>query len=239
MYIDPEILKQQNPSDEAPLQHPDEQTPVTQNYSPPEPVPTNNLQQAAPDAGSLQEQKQPSPTASNQEVFGSKKQMQNDLQYTSAMKKHKDMGKDEAVNKVESISARSNNVLMKIKAVFPFDFFPNTITIDANKITIVDKTFFASESVISILLEEITDVTVESNFFLGRIIITYSHHPLKPETYAIPSLRKKEALRAKDIIQGLLVLRISEGIDLSKLKPDEITKQLENIGKTHENLPSL
>lgn len=167
------------------------------------------------------------------------RQLKGDLRYTSVMKKRKDIGSQEAKQKVEKIEKRSDNVLMRIKAVFPFDLFPNTLIIDANKVTIIDSIFFASESVISILLEEITDVTVDSNFFLAKLNITYSHHPLRPEHYSIPALRKKEALKAKDIIQGLLVLRISEGIDLSKLKPDEIVKQLEGIGKTHENLSAL
>lgn len=170
---------------------------------------------------------------------GDERQMQSDLRYTSVMKKDKEIKDHEAQKKVSEIASRSDNVLMKIKAVFPFDLFPNTVIIDANKVTVIDSIFFASETVTSILLEEITDVVVESNFFLAKLNITYSHHPLKPEYYAVPALKKREALRAKEIIQGLLVLRISEGIDLSKLQPDDIVKELTRIGKSHENLPAI
>lgn len=170
---------------------------------------------------------------------GSKQQMKNDLRYTSAMKKKDAINKDNAAQKVDEIVLRSNNLLIKLTAVFPFDFFPSVITIDANKITIIDKNFFASETVTTILLEEMTDVVVQSNFFLARIVLTYSHHPLQPITYAVANLWKKEALRAQEIIQGLLVLRLAEGIDLSKLQPEEITKELSRIGKTHEKLLAL
>lgn len=170
---------------------------------------------------------------------GSKQQMKNEMRYTSVMKKDDEMNKEKAAEKVDDIVTRSTNILMKLTAVFPFDFFPSVITIDANKITIIDQTFFASETVTPILLEEVTDVVVESNFFLGRMIRTYSHHPLQPLTYAVANLRKKEALRAQEIIQGLLVLRLAEGVDLSKLQPEEITKELSRIGKPHEKIPAL
>jgi hypothetical protein len=170
---------------------------------------------------------------------GGDRQMQSDLRYTSVMKKDKDMKKNEAEEKVDGISDRSDKLLMKLKTVFPFDFFPSTVAIDANKVIIIDKMFFASETVTSILLEEITDVVVNSNFFLAQLEITYSHHPLRPLKYAIANLKKEEALKASEIIQGLLVLRISEGIDLSKLQPEEIIKELANIGKSHENISTL
>lgn len=173
----------------------------------------------------------------NETYVGGERQLQSDLKYTSVMKKDKEFKKKDAGKKVASVMQRSDNVLIKLKSVFPFDFFPNTVTIDANKVSIVDKNFFASETITTILLEEITDVVVQSNFFLGQLIITYSHHPLQPITYKIPALKKSEALKAQEIIQGLLVMRISEGIDISKLQPEEITKELARIGRTHENVP--
>lgn len=200
-------------------------------WPPPEEDPEDNL---------LSERHRPEMAPEERkEHIGSKRRMQSDLRYTSAMKKKDKLGEKEAQKKVTSIAERADNILMKIKSVFPFDLFPNTVTIDSNKVIVVDKAFFASETVTSILLEEVTDIVVESNFFLAQIVITYSHHPLRPLHYKIPNLRKHEALRAAEIIQGLLVLRISEGIDLSKLEPEEIIRQLGEIGKSHQNLGTI
>jgi len=196
----------------------------------------------APQEGDNLLNERPRPELQNEkrhDNVGGQRQMQSDLRYTSVMKKKENVGTKEAQQKIASVAERAGNVLLQIKSVFPYDPFPNTVTIDSNKVTIVDKTFFASETVTNILLEEITDVVVESNFFLGKLKITYSHHPLRPKIYGVAALKKKEALKAAQIIQGLLVLRISEGIDLSKLDPEEIIKQLSKIGKPHENLQTL
>ncbi len=142
-------------------------------------------------------------------------------------KKVKDKDKErqseiqETKKELDIIASRSNKILFSAKAIFPLDFFPNTMTIDANKVDIIIKTFFFTETVTSILLKEIMDVRVEATLFLGKLVIDYGPHPLKINTVYVPTLWKSEALKAKEIIEGVLVLYRAENIDTSKLKPFE------------------
>ncbi len=143
----------------------------------------------------------------------------------------------ESKKELDILASRSNKILFSTKAIFPFDFFPNTITIDANKVDIIIKTFFFTETVTSILLKEIMDVRVEATLFLGKLVIDYGPHPLKINTVYVPTLWKSDALKAKEIIEGVLVLYRAENIDTTKLKPFETLEEIKEVGKMEEERP--
>lgn len=129
---------------------------------------------------------------------------------------------------------RAEKILFKANAFFPFDIFPDTITIDANKVNVIQRTFFYSETATSILLKEIMDVRVESALFLARLIIDYGPHPLKVSTVIVPKLHRKDALKAKEIIEGVLVLYRSENVNTTNLQPEETLEEVKEIGKIEE-----
>lgn len=158
-----------------------------------------------------------------------KKSKDNDKERQSEIKESK---KD-----LDIIASRANQILFSAKAIFPFDFFPNSITIDANKVNIIIRTFFFTETVTSILLKEIMDVRAEITLFLGKLVIDYGPHPLKINTVYVPTLWKSDALRAKEIIEGVLVAYRAENIDTTKLKPEETLEKLTEVGKMEEERP--
>jgi len=147
--------------------------------------------------------------------------------------KQKDEAK-EAKKEMDIIVSRADKILFQAKGMFPFDFFPNTLTIDANKVNVIIKTFFATETATSVMLKEIMDVRVESTLFFGKLIIDYGPHPLKINTVYVPTLRKKDALKAKEIVEGMIVLYRGENIDTSKLKPEDTMDEIKEIGKIEE-----
>lgn len=152
-----------------------------------------------------------------------------DDQQQTAQEENKEIRRD-----LEILASRADKVLLHAKTIFPFDFFGSTITIDANKVNIRIKTFFFTETVTSILLKEIMDVRVQASLFFGKLIIDYGPHPLKIKSVYIPSLWKKDALKAKEIIEGNLVLYRAENIDTTKLKPEETIDEVMEIGKVEE-----
>lgn len=137
----------------------------------------------------------------------------------------------DAKKELDVLASRSDKILLEVHGLFPFDFFPDTLRIDANKVNIIIKTFFMTETATSVLIKEIMDVRVESSLFLGKLIIDYGPHPLKISTVYVPSLLKKDALKAKEIIEGLLVVYRAENIDTTKLKPEETIDEIKQIGE--------
>jgi hypothetical protein len=164
---------------------------------------------------------------------GDTKEKEKKAENTSREDTRKEEAK-ETKKDLDIIASRAEKILFKARSLFPFDFFPNTITIDANKVNIIISTFFFTETVTSILLKEIMDVRVETTLFLGKLIIDYGPHPLKISTVYVPSLWKSDALRAKEIIEGVLVLYRSENIDTTRLKPEETLDEIQEVGKVDE-----
>lgn len=139
---------------------------------------------------------------------------------------------------VNQILQRSQNVLLYISAVFPLDPFPDTLIVDQSKITILHRNFIGFEHIHSILIEDVTDVTVDTGPFFATIYITDSNNPRFPKIISVSHLKRRDARRARNIIQGLLAAKregveFVEGMDLS-----QITQSIERIGKSNREFAS-
>lgn len=130
---------------------------------------------------------------------------------------------------VERMARKSSQILFRTKTVFPFDLFPDTLTINANKIDVVNSEFFASNQTTSIPLHDIANVEVQTAPFFATIRIINIRYPMKP--VILNYLKKDEAIKAKNIIDGLLVA-VSQGADVANIDPDKFLKQIEKAGKS-------
>lgn len=123
----------------------------------------------------------------------------------------------------------SQDVLVRAKTVFPFKIFPTIVSVDRTKITITEREMFKSGEVLSIRIEDVLNVTVHVNPFLGSIKISSRFfNPEKP--YVVDCLSRADALRIKRIVQGYLIARQQE-IDTSNLPTKELTIMLDELGK--------
>ena len=122
---------------------------------------------------------------------------------------------------------KSDQVLIKIKAVFPFDFFPNHISVDVNKVNIVTNDFL-SQRIHSVLIKDISDIYVDSGILFASLnIIDWGFNNNKSIT--INYLKKDEASQALKIIQGLMV-GARQNVDLSKIDVPDFKNKVEIIG---------
>ncbi len=140
----------------------------------------------------------------------------------------------QAKKELDILVSRADKILFRAKTVFPFDFFPDTVTIDANKVDITLKSFFATEAMTSIMLKEIMDVRVHTALFMAKLIIDYGPHPLKVKKVFVSHLWRADALKAKEIIEGMLLLYRGENIDTTKLKPEETIREVREIGRIED-----
>lgn len=134
------------------------------------------------------------------------------------------------VQKLASLLKGSKRILLKIASMFPFDFFPDEITIDEYKVNVVSHEFFFSEDIHSITIEMIKDIEVAAGPFFATLKIVPDGYPGNP--LVIRFLKKGEAIRAQRIIQGLMVAR-KQGIDPAKLDNPDFIESIEALGKTH------
>jgi hypothetical protein len=137
--------------------------------------------------------------------------------------------KDSAEDKMRELARKSSQVLFQLRTVFPFDFFPDTITINANKIDVVQSEFFFSHNTTSIPIKDIANVEVETIPFFATIKLINIRAPMRP--ISISFLKHDEAIRAKKIIDGLLVAT-EQGADVSSIEPKQFLRHIEVVGRS-------
>ena len=137
---------------------------------------------------------------------------------------------DELKNKFEKIVSKSERVLFTTSTIFPFHFFPNKLIIDQNKVSVVEKNFFWSETIRSVMIKNILDITIDTAPLFAHLVII--DVGFKEDAIRLNYLRKKDALLARKIIQGLIVA-IKEGIDLSDISGEQLIQKLEGLGQVH------
>lgn len=129
--------------------------------------------------------------------------------------------------KLDTLVKKSDQQLISVQTVFPFDFFPDSITVDENKIDIVHGIFFFSSSISSILIKDIKYAHVSYNPFFATLNIEVAGFEQNPEK--IPYLKKRDADKLLRIIIGLVTLS-KEKIDVTKLNNEELLQKVEKIG---------
>jgi len=97
-----------------------------------------------------------------------------------------------------------SNKLFKASSVFPFDFFPDSISIDKEKIVVTQRSFFLSEHIESVFIKDIQNVVIERAPLFATIIIT-SQKSTKP--ILIHHLKAADAKEARAIIDDLITVQ--------------------------------
>jgi hypothetical protein len=143
---------------------------------------------------------------------------------------------EQSKQKLENIIDRHDIEIMRAKTVFPFDLFPGTLIIDTTKVTVIKKTMFATESIMTCALKDLSDVSVQTALFLGTIYIKYmpqspSPGMNEPTEINISCLKRADAMRAKNILRGVLIAA-AEKIDLAGLSPEEVVNVIEKFGES-------
>lgn len=134
-----------------------------------------------------------------------------------------------AARRLREAIGNSQDMLMTATTVFPFTLFPDTVTIDREKITIAHRFFFRVAEVVSMRIEDILNVTADVGPVFGSIsMLTRYFDPDKP--YIVNYLWRRDALKIKRILQGY-VTAVKKEIDLSAFSAEELAVLLDEFGQ--------
>lgn len=130
---------------------------------------------------------------------------------------------------VAKLVTKSNRILVSISShAFPIDLFPNSITVEEGRITIIKRHLLSSE-VHSIDLKDISNVFINSTIFFSQLVIiskTFEENEIK-----LRNLRTREAVFVRRIIEGLRVFANKE-IDTSTYSVEQLVSKLEELSTT-------
>ena len=102
---------------------------------------------------------------------------------------------------------QSDSHIFQISSVFPFDLFPDILTIEQNKVKSIFNYFTFSYRVHGVLIRDITDVAVDIHLFLATLTMVDSSNYQFPIEIKISNLQIDEALKARSIIQELVAVQ--------------------------------
>lgn len=134
----------------------------------------------------------------------------------------------EAEHQLQDMVDKSRDILLSVSTVFPFTLFPDTITIDREKISIAHRLFFKVSEVMSVRIEDILNITANVGPFFGSVKIStrffYSDKP-----YEVNYFRRNDALRIKRIMQGYIIAT-QKKLNCNTLDKNALATMLEELG---------
>jgi hypothetical protein len=131
--------------------------------------------------------------------------------------------RNQSVDKLNLLAEKISTPLLQITTIPYLKVFPITLTIDLKKVTIDETNFIKSHSIQTITYDSLREVTVETGIYSSSLRLGLNgqlQHPI-----ILPHFRKKEAIKAKQILIGLI------NCTKAQIKPDDLdpTRDVEKI----------
>jgi hypothetical protein len=123
---------------------------------------------------------------------------------------------------------KSQEVIFKADTIFPFTLFPDTITLDREKITIANRFFFRVARIVSSQIDDIQGLEADVGPFFGTVKITSKF--FASNRRMVRFLKRADAIELRRLIQGFIIAK-QKGIDCSKIDKAHLLVMLHEIGK--------
>ncbi len=130
--------------------------------------------------------------------------------------------------KLKNLGKSTQDKLIKVDAVFPFDLFPDTIIIDRAKVTVIKRNFFFVEQKSSISTEDLLNVEMGLGPFFGTIKL-HSRFFVDGQL-EVRFLWRKDARLVERILQAIIIAR-QHGIDVAEIPREDLLAELHRIGR--------
>src|SRR5690606_20227287 len=102
---------------------------------------------------------------------------------------------DEKVQELEQIVETSQKVLMRVKSVFPFQFFPDTVIVDPTKVDIIYSDFFWHRFVFTIPITAIKLIKINVGLFFATLLNEVDGYETNPD--AVTFFPRNEAIKLR------------------------------------------
>lgn len=134
---------------------------------------------------------------------------------------------EEKREELNEVADKAQDVLIRAESVFPFMLFPDTVSVSRMKVVITRRAFFKVAEVVSLQIEDILNIEVDTGPFFGSLKIytrIYGSEPLR-----ITFLARRDAVAVKRIIEGLLIAS-QQQMDITDLNRTDLLKLLKRLG---------
>lgn len=136
-----------------------------------------------------------------------------------------------ATEQLIGITEESQEELMSVSTVFPFKLFPDTVTVDRQKVSIIHRDFFRTANNVSVKIGDVLNVESHVGPFLGSIRL-YSKY-FVDNYHEVSSLSREDAIKLHQLLQGYMIAHEKE-IDCSEIDKHQLVALLNELGHPQE-----
>jgi hypothetical protein len=140
--------------------------------------------------------------------------------------------KSRRARKVSEAIGHSQDTIFWATTVFPFNLFPDTVIVDREKVTIVNRTFFRTAEIVSLRINDVLNVMADVGPFFGSVKIQTRF--FDAASYSIKFLKRRDALKLNRILHGYVIAN-QKGIDCDGFTAEELATLLYEIGQGNPN----
>lgn len=126
------------------------------------------------------------------------------------------------------ITEKAQDVLFKADTVFPFTVFPDTISLDREKLTVVTRTFFKVAKIINVPVSSISSAEVDVGPFFGSLHMASKY--FVQNTYSVNFLTRADALNLQHMLQGFIIAQ-QKKVDLTDIEKNDLLVLLKDLGQ--------
>ncbi|HVO86690.1 MAG TPA: hypothetical protein VMT23_03105 [Candidatus Binatia bacterium] len=126
-----------------------------------------------------------------------------------------------------NLSGKAHDILYSAKTVFPLDLFPDTVVLDRERLTIIQKEFFFTARIVSVPVRDILSVEVDIGPFFGSVHMSSRYFSSNP--YSMNFLWRKDAIKLQRLLQGYIIAHERQ-IECSDIDKNDLIKLLYELG---------
>lgn len=133
----------------------------------------------------------------------------------------------EVHEKLIELAEKSHDILFTADTVWPFTFFPDTITLDREKLTVSERFFFRTARVITVPITSMISADANVGPFFGSVHMTSKY--FIDNTHIIKFLWRHDAEEVHRLLQGFIIAQ-EKGLDVSGVEKDDLKVLLRDLG---------
>jgi hypothetical protein len=133
----------------------------------------------------------------------------------------------ETHEKLIEVTEKAQDILFTADTVFPFTLFPDTISLDREKLTVVQRFFFRVAKVITVPVTSMISADANIGPFFGSVHMTSKY--FVDNTHTVNFLWRHDAEKVHRLIQGFIIAH-EKGIDVDDIEKEDLRILLEDLG---------
>lgn len=134
----------------------------------------------------------------------------------------------EVHEKLIDITEKAQDVLFEADTVFPFTLFPDTITLDREKLTVATRTFFRVAKIVSVPVSSVSSAEVDVGPFFGSLHMASKY--FVQNKYSVNFLPRSAAIKLQRLLQGFIISQ-EKKIDLTDIEKSDLLMLLGDLGQ--------